>query len=123
MLYSSSATRDDENYRPISILRRGLDSPTWNAWTIVLMAALAYLTGARCLVALSWDGSGYLFDSLQNGTPFISNYRLSNYPLLFLLVKAGRWTNDCRLLATLYGILLAVTPLGSLVLSLWLLRG
>ena len=98
-------------------------SPTYNAGAIVLMAAIAYLIAARCLVALTWDGSGYLFNSLQDGAPYISHYRFSNYPLLWALVEAGRWTSDARLLGMLYGVLLAVTPMAALVLSLSFLRG
>lgn len=97
--------------------------PTRNGFAIVLLAAIAYCVAARCLVALTWDGSGALFNSLQDGTPHISHYRFSNYPLLLAMIEAGRWTDNGRLLGMFYGLLLAVTPIGSLVLSLWFLRG
>ena len=105
------------------VLKRLAFLPTDNACAIVLMAAMAYLIAARCLVALTWDGSGYLFHSLQDGAPYISHHRLSTYPLLLALVEAGRWTSNARLLGILYGVLLAVAPLGALTLSLSFLRG
>ena len=107
----------------VSGLKRLAFSRAHNAYAIVLMAATAYLIAAKWLVALTWDGSGSLFHSLQNGAPYISHHRLSNYPLLLALVEGGRWTSDGQLLGMLYGVLLAVTPIGSLALSLFFLRG
>jgi len=90
---------------------------------IFAIALLAYLVGAGCLVGLAWDGSGYFFNSLQMGEPVISHHRYSNYFTLWSVVQAGRWVEDSWTLGVFYSALLALTPLISLALSLWFLRG
>lgn len=91
--------------------------------SILLLVALAFAVAAVCLAGLVWDGSGYLFNALQDGAPLISHHRYSNYPVLWIVVQAGRWVGDPLVLAMLYGLLLAVTPVGSLALCLDHLRG
>ena len=90
---------------------------------ILLPAAAVYLFAAWSLVALSWDGSGYLFNSLQAGAPVITHYRYSNFPMLFALVQARAFIDNPMWLGIGYGLLLSLTPLLSLVACLRILRG
>lgn len=90
---------------------------------VFLPVVVAYGVAAGCLAALVWDGSGYLFNALQEGAPLIAHHRWSNYPVLWLVGQAGDWVGDPLSLAVLYGLLLAVTPAGALALVFFYLRG
>lgn len=83
----------------------------------VALGALAYLVASFCLMALTWDGAGYVFNTIQRGHPAIPNSRYSDYPVLALVSLLSFLINDPRWLAGIYGLLLAVLPLGSLLLS------
>ena len=88
----------------------------WLVLTVAL-AALAYAVASFCLMALSWDGAGYVFNSIERGHPAIPNCRYSDYPFLAVVSLLSFLINDSRLLACIYGLVLAVIPLGSLWLS------
>ena len=88
----------------------------WLVLTVAL-AALAYVVASFCLMVLTWDGAGYVFNSIQRGHPAVPNCRYSDYPFLAVVSLLGFLINDSRLLACIYGLGLAVLPLGSLLLS------
>jgi hypothetical protein len=72
---------------------------------------------AFCLVVLTWDGAGYVFNTIQRGHPAIPNSRYSDYPFLCVVAICSQFVTDARWLACIYGLVLAVLPLGSLLLS------
>ncbi|MBV8275575.1 MAG: hypothetical protein JO170_10005 [Verrucomicrobia bacterium] len=88
----------------------------WLVLTFVL-AALAYVVASFCLLVLTWDGAGYVFNTIQRGHPAIPNCRYSDYPLLAVVSLFSFIVNDSQWLACIYGLVLAVLPLGSLLLS------
>lgn len=102
---------------------KGTASQDRTAAAVLLPAIAVYLFAAWSLVALSWDGSNYLFRSLQTGVPAIFHHRYSNFPMLFPLVEARAFIDAPAWLGIGYGLLLSLTPLLSLVASLRLLRG
>jgi hypothetical protein len=86
------------------------------------IAAVAYLVAALCLMVLTWDGAGYVFNSIQRGHPAIPNSRYSDYPFLAVVSLLSLVINDARWLAGIYGLVLALMPLGSLLLCFYFLR-
>jgi hypothetical protein len=97
-------------------LARHSFSDGWLVLTVAL-AALAYAVASFCLMALTWDGAGYVFNSIERGHPAVPNCRYSDYPFLAVVSLLSFLINDSRLLACIYGLVLAVLPLGSLLLS------
>jgi hypothetical protein len=95
------------------------------AWLVltVILAAVAYIVAAFCLAPLTWDGAGYVFNSIQRGRPAIPNVRYSDYPFLAVISVCSLFINDARWVARIYGLVLAVLPLGSLLLSFHFLSG
>ena len=87
------------------------------------LAAAGYAAAAFNLAALSWDGSWYLFRSLQDRAPFIPHGRYATYPILWVLVRAARICSDPRALGVGYGFMLALFPLVALGVSWAYLRG
>ncbi|MGC1481362.1 MAG: hypothetical protein WA771_12705 [Chthoniobacterales bacterium] len=83
----------------------------------------SFVVAAACLAGLVWDGSGYLFNAIQDGEPLISHHRYSNLPVLWAVVSASHLTGEPLTLVVLYGLLLAVVPVGALGLSFYFLRG
>jgi hypothetical protein len=81
------------------------------------LAAAAYAVASFFLIALTWDGAGYVFNTIQRGHPAIPNSRFSDYPFLAVVSLLSFLINDSRLLASIYGLALAILPLGSLLLS------
>ena len=108
--------------RPRAWLVRHSFSDGWLVVTVTL-AVLAYIIAALCLATLTWDGAGYVFNSIQRGHPAIPNSRYSDYPFLAVISVGSLFVNDARWLATIYGLVLAVLPLGSLMLSFHFLSG
>lgn len=82
----------------------------------------AYAVAAWCLAALTWDGAGYVFNSLQAGAPVISHHRYTNWPSLAIVVLAGNLAGNARALGVLYGVLVSLTPILSLAFGLHFLR-
>jgi hypothetical protein len=72
-------------------------------------------------MVLTWDGAGYVFNTIQRGHPAIPNSRYSDYPFLAPVALLSFLINDARLLACIYGLVLAVLPLGSLLVSFYFL--
>jgi hypothetical protein len=89
----------------------------------VALAALAQVVASFCLVVLTWDGAGYVFNTIQRGHPVVPNSRCSDYPLLAVVSLFSFLINDARLLACIYGLALAVLPVGSMLLSFHFLSG
>ena len=110
------------SYRPRARLGRHSFGDRGIVLTVTL-AGLAYIAGAWCLAVLTWDGAGYVFNSIQRGHPAIPNGRYSDYPFLAVISICSRFINDARWVATIYGLVLAILPLGSLLLSFHFLRG
>jgi hypothetical protein len=89
----------------------------------VALAALAQIVASFCLMVLTWDGAGYVFNTIQRGHAAVPNSRYSDYPLLAVVALFSFLINDSRWLACIYGLVLAVLPLGSLLLSFHFLSG
>ena len=87
----------------------------------VVLAALAYIVASFCLMVLTWDGAGYVFNTIERGHPAVPNGRYSDYPFLAVVSLLRFLINDSHLLACIYGLVLAVLPLGSLLLSFYFL--
>jgi hypothetical protein len=101
-------------------------APIWLArhrfrdgWLVLTVAltVLAQIVASFCLMVLTWDGAGYVFNTIQRGHPAIPNDRYSDYPLLAVVSLFSFLINDARSLACIYGLALAILPLGSLLLS------
>ncbi|HEX6565759.1 MAG TPA: hypothetical protein VF020_15830 [Chthoniobacterales bacterium] len=95
---------------------------TWLVLTVAL-AGLAQIVASFCLMVLTWDGAGYVFNTIQRGHAAVPNSRYSDYPLLAVVSLFSFLINDSCWLARIYGLLLAVLPLGSLLLSFHFLSG
>jgi hypothetical protein len=87
----------------------------------VVLAGAAYLLAALCLAVLTWDGAGYVFNSIQRSRPAIPNCRYSDYPFLAVVSLLSFVINDPLWIARIYGFALAVLPIGSLLLSFYFL--
>ncbi len=94
-----------------------------DAAAAALLAVGGYAAASLRLAALSWDGSWYLFRSLQDRAPFIPHERYGTYPLLWVIVQTSRVVADPKILGVCYGLLLSMFPLGSLALCWHYLRG
>jgi hypothetical protein len=68
-------------------------------------------------MVLTWDGAGYVFNTIQRGHPAIPNDRYSDYPFLAVVSLFSFLISDARSLACVYGLVLAILPVGSLLLS------
>ncbi len=90
-----------------------------SAWPIltVTLAGAAYVLAAFCLAVLTWDGAGYVFNSIQRRHPAIPDCRYSDYPFLAVVSFLSFVIKDPCWLASIYGLALAVLPVGSLCLS------
>lgn len=84
---------------------------------------VAYAVAAWCLVAMAWDGSNYLFLTLQAGEPVITHHRYSNLPTMLAILQASQFISATKVLALLYTAFVAITPIASLALCMWYLRG
>ena len=94
----------------------------WPALTLGLAAA-AYLFAASCLDTLTWDGGGYVFNTIQRGRPAVPCSRYSDYPLLGVVALLSQFVSDSHWLAMVQGLVIAILPMGSLILSFRFLSG
>src|ERR1700686_3288738 len=85
---------------------------------VLIIAALsvAVLSGG----ALLWDGSYYLYTTLDRQTAFIPNHRYIAAVLQTPVLLAYHFTHNTQVLALVFGLGYAVIPLLSLALS-WLI--
>lgn len=90
------------------------------AWTL---AAAGFVLAAFCLVSLAWDGSYYLFRTLQDGTPMVPHRRWLNWALLQPVLWARPLADTPAQLAVVHGLICSLLPLWSLALCLLMLRG
>ena len=105
--------------------RPGMTQPAYaklDTALATLLAGCGYMVASSKLAAVSWDGSWYLFRSLQDRAPFIPHGRYGTYPLLWIIVQASRVIEDPKTLGVCYGLLLSIFPLGSLALCWHYLR-
>jgi len=89
-------------------------------WSLV---AISWVLGAFCLVSLTWDGSYYLFGTLQDGSPMMPHRRWFNWLLLTPVLWARTVIGTPSGLAVVHGLMCALVPLVSLATCLVLLRG
>lgn len=92
----------------------------WLAWGI---AAFAFGVAAFCLAILTWDGSFYFLQTLQDGTPMMPHGRWMNWLLLQPVLWARPLAGDPTHLAILHGLMCSILPLFSLGMCLLMLRG
>lgn len=78
----------------------------------------AALSGA----VLSWDGSVYLFNVLNEQQPFAANDRFINVLLHWPVVLGSRLTSNIVVLQTLLGLMYVTIPLTALALCWWVVR-
>jgi hypothetical protein len=93
----------------------------WPALTLGLAVA-AYFFAASCLDVLTWDGGGYVFNTIQRGRPAVPCSRYSDYPLLSVVALLSQFVHDSHWLAMVQGLVIAILPMGSLMLSFWFLK-
>ncbi len=80
--------------------------------------AIAVLLGAP----LAWDGSYWLFKTLDLQIPYVSNERYSNILFEAPAAAAGRLTDNLPLLRILFGLPYAALPLLALAAAWWVVR-
>lgn len=85
---------------------------------VSLALAAVALSGA----ALSWDGSYYLFELLDQQEPFIAHNRLVALPFQMLVLLAGNYTNDVSILKMVFGLAYALIPILSMAAAWWIVR-
>jgi hypothetical protein len=87
-----------------------------------IFVALGGLVGAVCGVALNWDGSAYLFDTLDSRAPFVAHGRLvdvvTEAPTLF----AQNFTDRLAILRLVFGISYLAIPAVALLASYVVVR-
>jgi len=86
------------------------------------LTAVGLVFAALRGAALSWDGSGYLFETLDKQTPFVPNGRLIDIPLQLPVLLVSRVTNDPGVLQTVFGLTYAAIPLIALAAAWWVVR-
>lgn len=84
--------------------------------------AIGLVFAALCGAALSWDGSGYLFETLDKQVPFVPNGRLITVPLLLPVLLVSHVTANPDVLQAIFGVTYAAIPLGALAASWWVVR-
>ena len=86
------------------------------------LVVLALCFAALCGAALSWDGSGYLFETLDKQVPFTTHLRLISVPLQLPVLLASRITDNPTILQTFFGLPYVAIPLLALSASWWIVR-
>lgn len=100
------------------ILRYESVLSTMKTYFSLVVVALGVAVLSRA--ALLWDGSYYLFATLENQTPFIPNHRYIAAILQTPVLVAYHFSHNLQVLAIVFGLAYAMVPLLSLVLS-WLI--
>jgi hypothetical protein len=86
------------------------------------LCGLALLIAVFSGAALSWDGSYYLFKTLDTQRPYAPPDRLLALAPGSLVLLAGQLTSDVAVLQAVFGLPYAAVPLVSLVASWWVVR-
>ena len=84
--------------------------------------ALGYAIAAVLGLGLAYDGSFFLFQTLNTGQPLVPYNRFVHWPLLEPLVVARSLTESPRALAAILTFSYLMVPLVSLVASWWIVR-
>ncbi|CAG0927119.1 hypothetical protein TFLX_00364 [Thermoflexales bacterium] len=86
------------------------------------VVAIALIFGAMVGGAILWDGSYYLYKALDTGEPYAPHGRFINVPLQWPVIWASQVIGDVNVLKTLFGLMYALVPLGSLLIAWWIVR-
>lgn len=84
------------------------------------LAGLTALVAAACRAALTWDGSYYLFATLDRQAPFVAHGRVLVGAVLWPVVWLSRLTGDVDVLAAVFSLLYALVPVVALT-GAWVL--
>jgi hypothetical protein len=87
-----------------------------------LLAAVGLVVAALSGAALTWDGSLYLFQLLDDQRPFAPHYRFINYVMQTPVLVLSAVTGDLTVLRTAFGLVYAAVPFLALVTSWWVVR-
>ncbi|MCC7210041.1 MAG: hypothetical protein IT323_22245, partial [Anaerolineae bacterium] len=87
-----------------------------------LMVALGLLAAAFSGAALAFDGSYYLFSTIENLYPMVPNRREIHRLLLQTPLFAGQYTSDLGVLQAIMGVTYALVPFLALLLAWWMTR-
>src|SRR5512138_3734116 len=87
------------------------------------VVAIALIFGAIAGGAMLWDGSYYLYKALDTGEPYAPHGRLINVPLQLPVIWASQAIGNINVLKTLFGLMYALVPLGSLLIAWWIVKG
>ncbi len=84
--------------------------------------AAALLLTALSGVALAWDGSYFLFSTLDLQSPFLVYGRLAHIPLDWLVLQASHLNASPMATQTAFGLVYFSLTLGALSASWWIVR-
>jgi hypothetical protein len=87
-----------------------------------LLAGVGFVVAALSGAALSWDGSVYLFQLLDEQKPFSPHYRFINVILQAPILALSQVTSDLTVLRTVFGLVYTSTPLLGLGICWWVVR-
>jgi hypothetical protein len=90
--------------------------------TYFVLAGIGLVVAALSGAALSWDGSVYLFQLLDEQKPFSPHYRFINVVLQAPILLLSQVTSDLTILRTAFGLVYTSTPLLALAASWWVVR-
>ncbi len=87
-----------------------------------VLVSLALIVGAVAGGALLWDGSYYLYKALDTNVPYVPHGRLINIPLQWPVILISHFVTDINVLKLIFGLVYALVPLSSLLLSWWIVK-
>jgi hypothetical protein len=93
-----------------------------NPVIVFVVAGFGALYGALSNMAVSWDGSYYLFNTLESQQPFEPHLRFVNAITQAPTLIAQRFTDQLPLLRLMYGMTYMAVPLLALIASWVVLR-
>lgn len=86
------------------------------------LTAVALIVAALCGAALSWDGSYYLFKTLDDQVPLAPHGRVTDTLLQAPVVLVSHYVGDMAVLRAVFGLIYAAIPLVTLAASWWIVR-
>lgn len=99
--------------------------PTWiplSTATVIALVAVGALIAAVCGVALSWDGSAYLFNALDSQQPFTPHWRLVNVITQGPTLLAQTYTDRLGVLRMVFGASYMAVPVVAVLASYVVIR-
>ena len=87
------------------------------------IAAAAFVFASFCRASLTWDGSYFLLQTLQHGTPFVAAHRWFDWILQEPVALLQPWVHKPAKLAVVHSLMCSLPPLFSLAVCLLMLRG